>query len=225
LQDLGWDEKRRATNQDIYDLLVNRKAELKDISPPGTHYTYCNTNYVLLALLVEKLSGTSFPAFIKTQFFDRLQMKNSFVYTPSDSARATPNYDGRGPIANSYMDNVYGDKNVYTTPRDLLIWHRALSSKLLFTDSTLLQAYAPYSNERPGIKNYGLGWHLNIFPNGKKIIFHNGWWHGNTAAFVRLPDEDMVIIVLGNRSNRTVWKAIRLANSFGEYFGVPEPEE
>ena len=123
------------------------------------------------------------------------------------------------------MDEVYGDKNIYSTPRDLLIWHRALSSDMLFTAATLQEAYAPYSNEKPGVKNYGLGWRMNSYPNGKKVIFHNGWWHGNNASFIRLQDEDATIIVLGNRFTYKVYKAYQLVNCFGDYFTVSEDVE
>ena len=226
MEDLGWDKKVSIKNKDIFDALVNRKAELVNISRPNTHFTYCNTNYALLALLIEKISGTSYPQFLKQTFFDPLQMNHSFAYSLSDSATAHPNYDRRGQIIpNNYLDYVYGDKNVYSTPKDLLTWHRALSSNLLFTAETLELAYQPYSNEKPGVKNYGLGWRMNIYPTGKKVIFHNGWWHGNNAAFVRLPMQDVVIIVLGNRDNHGIYKAYRLINSFDNYFDVPHELE
>jgi CubicO group peptidase (beta-lactamase class C family) len=153
-------------------------------------------------------------------------MTHSFVYTPADSARVTLNYDWRGQqIRNNYLDDLYGDKNIYTTPRDLLIWHRALTSNMLFRPETLAAAYQPYSNERPGVKNYGLGWRMNTYPNGKKVIFHNGWWHGNNAAFIRLLDEDVVIIVMGNRFTQATYRSYKLINSFGNYFEVVEEIE
>ena len=95
---------------------------------------------------------------------------------------------------------------------------------MLFKEETLREAYAPYSNEKPGIKNYGLGWHMNIFPNGKKIIFHNGFWHGNNAVFMRLLDEDATIILTGNRKTKAIYAAKQLANIFGDY-NIPEEEE
>ncbi|HRE64827.1 MAG TPA: serine hydrolase, partial [Ferruginibacter sp.] len=75
------------------------------------------------------------------------------------------------------------------------------------------------------IKNYGLGWRMNIYPNGKKVIFHNGWWHGNNAAFIRLPDEDATIIVIGNRYTRNIYKAYQMVNIFAAYFQTLEIEE
>lgn len=226
MEKLNWPETLMMSNQDVLDYLILHKSSIEDIGFADQHFSYSNTNYALLALLIEKITGTSYPSYLQETFFEPLQMKHSFVFTPADSARASFNYDWRGAtIKNNYMDEVYGDKNIYSTPRDLLIWHRALSSNLLFTTATLQEAYAPYSNEKPGVKNYGLGWRMNSYPNGKKVIFHNGWWHGNNASFIRLPDEDATIIVLGNRFTQKVYKAYQLVNSFGDYFTVPEDVE
>ncbi len=215
MDELGWDKKKYMANQDVFDYLVNRKAELTNIATPDRHFTYCNTNYALLALLIEKMSGLTYPQFIKQNFFDPLQMTHSFVFTASDSARVNPSYDWRGGLMQlNSLDRVYGDKNIYTTPRDLLKWDRVLGTNLIFKPAILEQAYAPYSNEKPGIRNYGLGWRMNIYPDGKKMIYHNGWWHGNNAAFIRLLDEDVTIIVMGNRFCRGIYKARNLVNVF-----------
>lgn len=226
METLGWDKKKYVSNEDILDYMVNRKAEITNIAPPNHHFTYCNTNYALLALLVEKVSGKKFPAYMQETVFTPLNMKNTFVFDTSMIKNITTSYDWKGTeIAYSFLDAVYGDKNVYTTPKELLIWDRALSSKKFLNDSILQQAYAPYSNEKPGIRNYGLGWRMNIYPNGKKIIYHNGWWHGNNASFVRLPDEDATIIAIGNRFTRTVYHAKEMAGLFGNYQSGEEEEE
>lgn len=226
MEKLGYKDSAAISNQQVLDILISHKNSLENIGTPDKHFSYCNTNYVLLALLVEKISGKPYPEFLKRNIFDPLGMQHSFVFTPADSNRITPNYDWKGGRnADNFLDHVYGDKNIYSTPKDLLIWDRALASGLLFTPATMQQAYAPYSNERPGIKNYGLGWRMNTYPNGKKVIFHNGWWHGNNAAFIRLADEDATIIVLGNRYCRAIYKAYQLVNSFSNYFQVLEIEE
>ena len=225
MDELGWDKTVYIKNQDVFDYLVNRKAELKDITSPDTHFTYCNTNYALLALLIEKIAGMPYPQFIRQTFFIPLQMTNSFVFTPADSTRVNPSYDWRGTlIPMNPLDQVYGDKNIYTTPRDLLKWDRVLATNLLFKPEIFEQAYAPYSNERPGIRNYGLGWRMNIYPDGKKLIYHNGWWHGNNASFIRLIHEDATIIVMGNRFTRGIYKAKYLIGIFDPTL-VTETEE
>ena len=226
MEDLGWSDTVSIKNSDILNYLITRKSELLNIATPDTRFNYCNTNYALLALLIEKVTGLSYPRFMQETFFGPLGMKETFVYTPAESHRATPNFDWRGQAnANNYLDEVYGDKNIYSTPRNLLTWHRALQSNILFKPATLIDAYEPYSNERPGIKNYGLGWRMNIYPNGKKVVFHNGWWHGNNASFVRLVDQDVCIIAMGNRFNSGIYKAYKMVNSFGNYFGTVDVEE
>ncbi len=226
LENLGWDKSRYANNEDVLQYLVTRKAELADVLTPNTHFTYSNTNYVLLALLIEKVSGSTYAEYLNKTFFTPLQMKNSYVFTMSDSATAVPSYNWRGsPEPLNFLDQVYGDKNIYTTVRDLLTWDRALSGNLLFTKETLEQAYAAYSNEKPGIRNYGLGWRIYIYPNGKKIIYHNGWWHGSNASFIRLLNDSAVIIVIGNKFTRSVYDAKKLASIFENYDNPAEEEE
>lgn len=223
---LSWKDSAHISNTDLLHLLITQKASLENIGKPNSKFSYCNTNYALLALLIEKISGQPYPVYMAQHIFEPLGMQHSFVYTHTDSARASKNYDWKGtPIANNNLDYVYGDKNIYSTVQDLLIWHRALSAHLICNAQVLAQAYQPYSNEHPGIKNYGLGWRMNSYPNGKKVIFHNGWWHGNNAAFIRLLDEDACIIVLGNRYSRAIYKAYQLVNSFGSYFQVQEEVE
>ncbi|WP_255155327.1 serine hydrolase [Ferruginibacter sp. HRS2-29] len=220
------DKKVHVKNQDIFDYLVNRKAEMENIARPDSRFSYCNTNFALLALLIEKVSGKSFPVYIHDNIFQPLQMNNSFVYTPDRSSTIPPNYDWRGrEIPLMFLDDVYGDKNIYSTPHDLLNWDRGLVSGQMFTPQTLAEAYKPYSNEKEGVKNYGLGWRMDNFPNGKKMIFHNGWWHGNNAAFLRLFDEDATIIVLNNRYTSATYKAKYLINNFAHYFDKVAEED
>lgn len=225
LEALKWDKKKIASNQDVFDFLVAHKTEFTNLSRPGIRFNYCNTNFALLALLVEKISGKPFPEYLKETFFDPLQMKHTFVFTLADSLRGNPSYDWKGrPMEFNFLDAVYGDKNIYTTPGDLLTWDQALRSDKLFTAATLEQAYAPYSNEKAGIRNYGLGWRMNIYPTGKKMIYHNGWWHGCNAAFIRLLDEGATIIVIGNKFTRAIYHSRALTNLFGDYQQIDEEE-
>ena len=73
-----------------------------------------------------------------------------------------------GPIPMEYLDMVYGDKNIYSTPEDMLKWDAALRGGVLFKQSTLDSAYTPYSLEKPGKRNYGLGWRMIVYPRMAK---------------------------------------------------------
>ena len=59
---------------------------------------------------------------------------------------------------------------------------------------------------------------MMVFPNGKKFIYHNGRWHGSNAVFVRFPDENATMIVIGNKYNRNIYNsAAKAYNIFGNY--------
>lgn len=221
LQALGWDVKKTSTNNDVLQYLDQYKPPLTH--QIGKHFSYCNTNFALLALIIEKVSGKTYSDFLNEIFFKPLQMTDTYVFNMGDSATAMPSYDFRGrrePL--NFLDGEYGDKNIYSTPRDLLKWDQALYSGQLFKKKTLDEAFTPYSNEKAGIKNYGLGWRMNIYPNGKKMIFHTGWWHGNNTFFIRLPEDSATIIILGNKYNRTIYQAKNLVNIFQHYFATSD---
>ena len=213
MQPLGWDTEQYCSNEDILAYLEKFKPPLQ--GSPGTHFTYCNTNYALLALIIEKASGKSYPDFLQEYFFTPLNMKDTYVFTMADSAKAMPSYDWRGRQEGlTYLDTGFGDKNIYSTPEDLLKWDQALYTNEIFTNKTLEAAYTPYSNEKPGIRNYGYGWRMNVYPDGKKIIYHNGWWHGNNTVFIRMIEDSVTIIVLGNKYNRAIYDAKKMAAIF-----------
>jgi hypothetical protein len=95
----------------------------------------------------------------------------------------------------------------------------------MFTRQTLDSAFAGYSFEKQGTRNYGLGWRMTFLPNGKKLLYHNGWWHGSNTVFIRLVDEEAVIIVLSNKYNRMIYSTKNLCNLFGDYMQSGDFEE
>ncbi|MDF2187837.1 serine hydrolase domain-containing protein [Paraflavitalea sp. CAU 1676] len=217
MSSLGWNRKKIMTNQDVLDFLIANRKKIM-VGRPDRGFSYSNTNYALLALIVEKVSGQFYGDYLKNTFFDSLGMRDTYVFTRADSARSLPSYYYNGrQYAFDFLDMVYGDKNIYSTPRDLLKWDQALSSGRFFTPETLNAAYTPYSNEKPGTHNYGLGWRMYVLKNGKKLIYHTGWWHGNRTIFVRLLDEDVTIVALCNNDARNIYTAKEMADYFGDY--------
>lgn len=216
LPDGKWN-KQMATNRDMLKMLIEKKPNVT--GRPDGKFTYSNTNYALLALVIEEVTGKSFPEYMKEKLFTPLQMNNTFVFTLKDTLTATPSFTATGTYWNNdFLDATYGDKNIYSTPQDLLKWDQALYTNQVLEQPWLDSAFKAYSFEKPGIHNYGLGWRLQLLPNGKKVIYHFGKWHGNNAAFARLPDEKATIIILGNRFNRNIYNAAHLCyDIFGDY--------
>jgi CubicO group peptidase (beta-lactamase class C family) len=156
---------------------------------------------------------------MQQKFFGPLGMKHTYIFTMKDSLTATQSYSPNGTLWHyDCLEGTYGDKNLYTTPEDLLKWDQAFYTEQLINKRLQDSAFTPYSLERPSMHNYGLGWRLLMIPNGKKVIYHNGRWHGFNAAFARLTDEKVTIIILGNKYNSKIYTAARDAyDIFGDY--------
>lgn len=225
MEQMGWNKKKIVYNADVLDFLIQNYPRLRG-GAADRGFSYCNTNYALLALIVEKVSGLPFPQYMQEQFFGPMGMQDTYVFTMSDSLRSLPSFNYRNQQeAFTFLDAVYGDKNIYCTPRDLLRWDSTLNSGTFFKKATLDSAYKGYSFERPGVKNYGLGWRLLLYPNQRKIVYHNGWWHGNNTVFARLIDDSTTIIIIGNKYNRNIYQAKKLFTQFGHYGKEEEGDE
>ncbi len=220
-----WDQKTMVGNQEVIDFLYNEQP--KKLFKAGTRFTYSNTNYLLLAAIIEKVSGQSFPEYMRNTIFLPLQMNHTFVYTPADSLTAIPSFNYNTTLwQNDNLENTYGDKNIYSTPRDMLKWDQALYTDQLLNKAMLDSAFAPYSFEKPGTHNYGLGFRMLLLPNGKKVIYHFGRWHGFNAAFARLTDEKATVIILGNKYTSSVYTAARGSyDIFGNYLKPGDSNE
>ena len=199
-------------NQDMLNFMVKYKPSL--IFKPNSSFTYSNTNFSLLALIIEKIVGKDYPSYMKESIFKPLGMKNTSVFSKKDINIYQPSYyANNNPYNIEKFDCIYGDKNIYSTVRDLLLWDKALYSGSYIKHKTLQMAFEPNNNDKPSIHNYGLGWRM-INQANQKIIYHNGWWHGNNAVFTRFIKDTATIIVLGNRFNRNIYNAKNIAASF-----------
>jgi len=212
-----WDRHNQLTNKDILDILATKDIGLE--SKTGTRFSYCNTNYAMLALIIEKITGLSYKEAMSEMIFKPLGMKNTYVFDDDkDRKKIVPSYKGNGvEIGFDYLDNVYGDKNVFSTVRDLLKFDRARQSPDFLKPELLKQVYTGYSNERKGTKNYGLGIRMINWETGQNFYFHNGWWHGNTSSYITLMKEDVTIIALSNKMTRNTYAVRKLAPIFGDY--------
>jgi CubicO group peptidase (beta-lactamase class C family) len=225
MESVRWDQRVFVRNIDILLAIRDHRRKL-DIGRPDRRFNYSNTNYALLALIVERVSGKSFPVYMNETFFMPLGMKDTYVYSNAHEKTAIPSFNVYGrPEPMMFLDRVYGDKNIYSTPRDLLKWDQALYNGKLFSESSLAEAYKGYSYERRGTRNYGLGWRLIDHGAGRKIIYHNGWWHGNNTVFSRFPLDSASVIVLGNRFNRRIYDVKKIYSEFPGYgYAMEDPE-
>lgn len=205
------------SNQEILDFLIQQKPALARKTDSG--FMYCNTNYALLALIIEKLTDKTFPEAIKEMIFEPLKMKNSFVFQEKDITSASQSFYQKNnelyPL--NELDLVYGDKNIYTTPRDLYQFSKAMFSKDFLPENLMRKIFIPYSNEKKGINNYGLGFRLKNYDDNKTLIYHTGWWHGSNTIFVHLRKSQTTIIAIGNKYSRKIYSAMAISSLFENF--------
>lgn len=198
------------SNQMMLNIIV--KHQPKPYLNPGLRFNYCNTNFALLALIIEKVSKKCYSDFLKEELFTPLGMNHSYTALNIDSTKEhiTRGYTMKyGCVANDRYDGVLGDKGIYTTTYDLFLLSTALYQHKLLAKETQKLAYAPHSSEKKQ-SNYGFGWRMKNMNDPDKEVFHNGWWHGYRTSFHRRLKDSLTIIVLSNRLNKSVYNTWRI---------------
>ena len=210
-------KKNYFTNQEVLDIFIKNKPKLARETDSG--FMYNNLNYALLASIIENITKMPYPEAMQEMVFKPLKMKNTFVFEEKHIATASQSFyqkSSRLYPLNEY-DLIYGDKNIYTTPRDLFNFSKAMFSENFLSKELMDKVFAPYSNEKKGVNNYGLGFRLKVFDNEKKLTYHNGWWHGSNTVFIHLRKSKTTIIALSNKYSRKIYGTMLLSTLFEDF--------
>ncbi len=188
---------------------------------PNERFDYCNTNYAILASIVEKVAKVPFVDFMKKEVFEKAGMKSTWVFVNGKQIRRpfkTTGYHYQWEEAlPTYQDAVVGDKNVYTTLADLWHWNIALENNKLLKKETLEEAFQPTSFEKESNENYGYGWRLKTMIDSSKLVYHGGWWRGFNALFIKDTKNDAVVILFSNVRTRAIYA------KYPELLGIIDP--
>jgi len=199
-----WKKEKAPSNSEMMALLETSKVQR--YFKPGRNFDYSNTGYFVLASIVEKVSGTPFSAFVKKNIFDPLGMEDSYVYSFEKDSIKTNQLDGyrlyKGwrhlKINSTVNDAIVGDKNVYSTSKDLFKWTVGLNTEKLFSKESLGLMYSQgetiYGKKVP----YGFGFRINT--NEQNKIYHHGKWNGFRTGLTQYQEDDLVVIVLEHTS-------------------------
>jgi D-alanyl-D-alanine carboxypeptidase len=169
---------------------------------PGASWKYRNTDYYLLAFIVEKVSGEAYANYLAHHIFEPLKMTHSgFAAMPAIVPQMAEGYtlDGSTLLRREYFDRSMetGAGGIYSNAEDLLRWNEALDSPGLLSAHALELMFTAHP---PG--NYGYGWFVETSPRRK--IYHEGGDPGFAAFEARYPDQHLVIIVLSNQDDSPV---------------------
>lgn len=189
---------------------------------PGDAFLYNNSGYFLLGLMIEKITGKSYGHFLKSRFFDPLDMKNTGVYSSSlkltKEAKGYTSENGRYERALDWnMDWAGGAGALYATVEDLYKWNEAVFNGKVLSEASLKAALtAGVLNNGQPISNgsYGYGWVLNEF-RGEEVAQHGGGLHGFVSQLSRYRNNNLTIVIL---TNLTPPEVELNANIIAEYF-------
>jgi CubicO group peptidase (beta-lactamase class C family) len=191
------------SNDDVMDMLITYHPGLAFV--PDRKYKYNNTGYVILACIVEQVSGLQFHTFLEKRIFKPLGMKRTFIYNTKnmlDVEYQTLGYKkNRHRAEEDYLSGVVGDKGIYSTVEDMFKWDQALYTEQLIKQTTLQEAFTPFSYDWRNDHSYGYGWRIVTADDSSKIVYHAGLWRGYSGIFARRLHDKTTIIVLCNKVN------------------------
>lgn len=202
------DERKGITNMDVMELIAEHKPS--SYTKPNQRFHYNNSNYMILAAIIEKVSGKQYAQYMKENIFIPAGMKNSNVYSKAVYEKIPVDVIGhdrtwRYSVVQNFLDGPVGDKGVYSTVHDLFLFDRALKKGKLLKKTTLDSMYRGRNEMVRGHFNYGYGWRL-FEGDGQLVVYHTGWWHGFRHIYLRDLKSDVTIVLLSNLTNGSLLK-------------------
>ena len=171
---------------------------------PGAKWNYRNTNYVLLGILIHRVTGMFYADYLAKRIFKPLNMTSTRLISDTDIIPnraagyqwedALKNQDWVSPTFNSTADGA-----LYFNVLDLAQWDAALYTTRLLKQPSLNNIWTIYklNDGKPNPANYGFAWEINK-QNGHRVLEHGGAWQGFTCDISRYPNDSLTVVVLTN---------------------------
>ncbi len=199
------DATRQVLDRDVLDLLAGQSDRY---FAPGTSYRYSNSGYALLALIVERASGMPFQDFLRLRIFEPVGMSATLAWLQGGPAVPDRAY-GHGRSGNgwsrtdqSITSAVLGDGGIYSSVSDLAKWDAELGRPTLIPPALLEEAFTPATKTDVAGISYGYGWRIGELA-GRRMLHHTGETRGFRNAILRIPEEELTVVVLTNRDEGT----------------------
>ena len=173
--------------------------------PAGTQYRYSNSGYVLLGIIVARVSGMSYADFLRTQIFTPLGMNATVAHVEGSDTVPRRAY-GYSPSGGTFVQTdqsvtsaTLGDGGIYTNVDNMVLWDQALYESKLVIAPMLELATTPPPLPGGATTEYGFGWFVDRY-RGEKRWRHTGETSGFRNAIQRFPRRRLTVVVLTNRS-------------------------
>jgi CubicO group peptidase (beta-lactamase class C family) len=186
--------------------LVKKVEALPMEAKPGDVWNYRNTNYLLLGIIIHKVTSRHYADFLQERLFKPWDMTATRLISDSDIIpNRSSGYEPNGPRGIRNQDfvsptfNATADGTLYFNVLDLAKWDEALYGTSLLTQASLdrLWTVYPLNDGKPNPNQYGFGWSITAV-NGHRLIEHGGAWQGFTCHIARFPNDSVTVVVLTN---------------------------
>ncbi len=201
LTDTAWAEDSLIrTNKDATDLLMDRPIDPYYL--PGKRFDYCNSNYMLLAHIAERIAQAPFKELVRKYIKAPIGLDSLHVYDPN--SRRIDEYPVRGMRGNHTfipehpLNHISGDKGIFINVWELFQIYKAFDANRLVSFQGKKRMLRPYVRAKNN-QYYGYGIRSTVLDNGEAWNFHNGWWRGYRSYFWFNIEKNECFIVLTNR--------------------------
>lgn len=208
-----WQKEYAPYNHEVVAMIIKNPKPLNFV--PNRYHAYCNTGYVVLAYLVERISGQFFADFLHENIFQPLGMTHTFAYSATMDRRNRGKISGyqasrRGyrAIPETIHDGCIGDKGIYSTAEDLYKWDQALYAGGVVSPRLLKEAFTKATLRNKRQVSYGFGFRI-AEDNGSKLVYHHGLWNGFRTSVARYLSDSSTIIVLNNTNSNAKHMIVR----------------
>lgn len=174
--------------------------------PPGSRWSYSNTGYVLLGIIVNRVAGTFYGDILRERVFKPAGMTTARIISEEDLVphRAAGYRRVKGELKNQEWVapslNTTGDGSLYVSLNDLIAWDAAVQARALLTPASWREILSPARLTSGATFPYGFGWQLEE-RDGKPLHQHSGGWQGFTSFYARFLGDSLSLIVLTNCAN------------------------
>jgi CubicO group peptidase (beta-lactamase class C family) len=193
------DFRRDYTEEELFQKFIAAPLDF----PPGTKWSYSNTGYVTLGILIHKVSGQFYGDCLQERIFKPLGMTSTRIISEADIIpnRASGYELVKGELKNqqwvSPMLNTTADGALYTNVLDLAKWDAALYTEKLLKKSSFEQMWTPVTLNDGKTYPYGFGWDITQV-NGHRLLEHLGEWQGFHMIISRYVDDQLTVVVFSN---------------------------
>jgi D-alanyl-D-alanine carboxypeptidase len=197
---------------------------------PGERFAYCNTGYYLLGMIIEKVSGRPYAAFLGDRIFKPLGMSSTSLDDYADArpvrARGYSYVNGQTrPADHTHPSQPFSAGALVSTVVDLAKWDAALSARKLLKPASYETMWTPMRLNDGKASTYAMGWQVDPY-RGHTRHGHGGGISGFSTFFARFPDDRITVIALVNQGGGA---AGSLVNGIAEVYipalkeGAPKP--